>query len=134
MVNEFDANAEAHYALLQALNDDISRVINCKFAYEIWSHLVVTHEGTSQMKRAKIDIMCSQYENFCMNENESIDEMFTKFIKITNDFAFLSIDNDQKMRKVIQALPPSWEIKSTTLKEKMEFIGFIGNLKTYEVK
>ena len=41
---EFDANAKAHYAFLQTLNDDdISRVIHCKFAYEIWSYLVVTH-------------------------------------------------------------------------------------------
>jgi len=37
---EFDTNAKAHYALLQALNDDD---IHCKSAYEIWSHLVVTH-------------------------------------------------------------------------------------------
>ena len=34
---EFDANARAHYALLQALNDDdIARVIHCKSAYESW--------------------------------------------------------------------------------------------------
>ena len=46
-IKEFDANAKAHYALLQALNDDdIARVIHYKSAYEIWSHLVVTHEGT----------------------------------------------------------------------------------------
>jgi len=45
---EFDVNAKAHYALLQALNDDdIARVIHCISAHEIWSHLVVTHEGTS---------------------------------------------------------------------------------------
>ena len=61
---EFDANARTHYALLQALNDDdISRVIHCKSASEIWSHLLVTHEGTSQVKRAKIDLLRSQYEN-----------------------------------------------------------------------
>ena len=43
---EFDANARAHYALLQALNDDdIARVIHCKSTYEIWTHLLVTHEG-----------------------------------------------------------------------------------------
>ena len=35
-VKEFVVNAKANYALLQALNnDDISRVINCKLAYEI---------------------------------------------------------------------------------------------------
>jgi len=33
---EFNANAKAHYALLQALNnEDIARVIHCKSAYEI---------------------------------------------------------------------------------------------------
>ena len=45
---EFDANTKAHYALLQVLNDDnIVRVIHYKSTYEIWSYLVVTHEGKS---------------------------------------------------------------------------------------
>ena len=48
-----------------------------------------------------------------------------------------AIDNDQKVRKVIRALSPSWEVKATTLKElndkeEMELIGLIGNLKTHE--
>ena len=48
-------------------------------------------------------------------------------------------NNDQKVRKVIRALPPSWEVKATTLKElndkdEMELIGLIGNLKTYEME
>jgi len=41
-VKEFKANAKAHYTLLQTLNDDISRVINCKSPHEIWSNLVIT--------------------------------------------------------------------------------------------
>ena len=33
---EFDANIKTHYALLQALNDDvITKIIHCKCAYEI---------------------------------------------------------------------------------------------------
>ena len=75
---EFDAKAKAHNILILALNeDDLVRVIHCKSAYEIWSHLVVTHEETSQVKRAKIDLLRSQYENFTMHENESIDDMIT---------------------------------------------------------
>ena len=61
--------------------------------------------------------------------------MVTRFTKITNDLTSLgdAIDNDQKVRKVIRALPPSWKIKATTLKERndkeeMELIGLIGNL------
>ena len=79
-------------------DDDISRVIHCKSAFEIWSHLAVTHEGTSQVKRAKIDLLRSQYENFFRNRDESIDDMITKFTKITNGLASLGdeIDNDQK--------------------------------------
>jgi len=56
---------------------------------------------------------------YFMNKNEFIDYIITKFTKITNGLASLGdeIDNDQKVRKVMRALPPSWEVKSTTLKE-----------------
>jgi len=67
--------------------------------------------------------------------------MVTRFTKITNDLASLGdvVDNDQKVRKVIRALPPSWEVKATTLKElndkeEIELIGLIGNLKTHELE
>ena len=42
-----------------------------------------------------------------MYEYDSIDDMVTKFTKITNDLTSLgdAIDNDQKVRKVIRALP-----------------------------
>ena len=51
-----------------------------------------------------------------MNENESMDEMLTHFMKITNGLSFLGdkIDNDQKLRKIIMPLPKSWEVKATT--------------------
>ena len=43
------------------------------------------------------------------------------------------------MRKVIRALPKSWEVKATTLKElndkeEMDFSEFIKNLKTHEME
>ena len=74
ITKEFDTNAKAYYALLQALNDDnIARFIHCKLSYEIWTYLVVTHDGTSQAKRVKIDLLRSQYENFTMHDNDTID-------------------------------------------------------------
>ena len=73
-----------------------------------------------------------------MNEDESINDMIIKFTKITNALTSLGdkINNNQK---VIHALPPSWEVKSTTLKklhdkEEMELISLVGNLKTHEMK
>ena len=91
ITNEFDANAEAHDALLQALNDDdIARAIHCKSPS--------CHAGgDTQVKTAKIDLLRSQYKNFAMNEEESIDGMITKFTKITNGLTSLGneIDNDK---------------------------------------
>ena len=67
--------------------------------------------------------------------------MITKFTKIINGLAFLGdeVDNDQKVKTVTRALPPSWEVISTTLKElndkeEMELIGLIENLKTHKMK
>ena len=44
-----------------------------------------------------------------MLESESIDDMLTRFTKITNALSSLgdAIDNDQKIQKVIKALPKS---------------------------
>jgi len=53
-----------------------------------------------------------------MHDNDTIDDM-VRFTKITNGLTSLgdAINNDQKVRKVIRALPPSWEVKAITLKE-----------------
>jgi len=76
-----------------------------------------------------------------MIDNESINEILTRFTKITNGLSYLGdkIDNDQKVRKVIRALLRSWEVKATTLKElhdkeEMNFSRFIRNLKTHEME
>ena len=52
-------------------------------------------------KRAKIDLLRSQYENFTMHENDTIDDMVTKFTKISNGLASLgdAIDNDQMIKE-----------------------------------
>ena len=137
-----EANTRVQYALTQALNnDDLSRVINWKLAYKVWNNLIITHVGSSQVKRSKIDLLCSQYENFYMNESKFIDEMLTQFTKITNGLSSLSdaIDNDQKIRKVIRALHKSWEVKVSTFKElnnreEMDFSSFMRNLKMHEME
>jgi len=128
---DYEANIKAQYAFTQALHDDdLSRVINCKSAYEVWNDLIITYEGMSQVKRSKLDLLRSQYENFYMLENECINEMRTRFTKITNGISFLgdTINNDQKIWKVIRALPKAWEVKA------MDLSCFIRNLKTHEIE
>ena len=115
-------------------------MVNYKSALK-WNDVIITHEGTSQVKRSKIDLLHSQYKNFYMNESESIDEMLTQFTKITNGLSSLGdvIDYDQNIRKVIRPLPKSWEVETTTLeelsdREEIDFSGFIENLKAHEME
>ena len=52
---KFVANAKNPNASLQALNDDdTTRVIHCKSAHEIWSHLVITHEGIHKSSELRL--------------------------------------------------------------------------------
>ena len=62
-------------------------------------------------------------------------------IAITNGLISVDkpISSDQKVRKILKALPKFWEVKSTILKElndkkEMDFTTFMGNLKTHEMK
>ena len=86
--------------LLQGLNDnDISMAIHCSCAFDIWQVLITAHEGTSQVKKVKINLLNSQYDSFHMFEDEFIDDMLTRFITITNELIYLDkpIDSEQKM-------------------------------------
>ena len=86
---------------MQALNDnELFRVINCTLAYDIRQCLITTHEGTSQVKKAKVDLFNSQYDSFYMLNSESIDQMFTWFT-ITYGLVSLGnlISNDQKCER-----------------------------------
>jgi len=76
-----------------------------------------------------------------MLECESIDEMLTRFITITNGPVSLGkpISNDQKVWKILKTLFISWEVKTITLrelngKENIDFIAFVGNLKTHKME
>jgi len=61
----------------------------CETAQEIRDKLVVTYKGTSQVRETKINMFVHQYELFKMQPDETIKEMFTRFIDITNNLKSL---------------------------------------------
>ena len=50
-----------------------------KIAKEIWQSLITTHQGNSQVKDNKIDLLVQQYEQFSVPEDEIIDSAFARF-------------------------------------------------------
>ena len=79
------SNAKAMNALYCALDpNEYNRISTCKLDKQIWDRLEVTHEGISQVKESKINILVHNYELFKIKTDESITEMFTRFTDIIN--------------------------------------------------
>lgn len=138
----YSLNAKAMNALYCSLTaDEFNRVSSCVTAQEIWQTLETTHEGTSQVKEAKLEMLISKYENFEMKSSESIPEMFTRFTDIVNKAKALGRDfnKDDLIRKILRSLPSEWDPKVTAIEEshdlsKMSLDHLVGNLITHETR
>ncbi|XP_056691770.1 uncharacterized protein [Spinacia oleracea] len=119
-----------------------NRVMGCKNAKQIWDLLQVTHEGTNEVKRSKIDLLMHQYELFTMKPSETIQDMITRFTNIINELNSLGkiITPEEQVRKVLRSLPQDpWMAKVTALQETKDFTKFnleqlAGSLLTHELQ
>nr|GEY74485.1 zf-CCHC domain-containing protein/UBN2 domain-containing protein [Tanacetum cinerariifolium] len=134
-------NNEAKMVLYNALpKKEYKRIFMCKTAKDIWQLLLITHQGTSQVKDNKIDLLVQQYEQFTILEEESIDSTFARFNSIITSLKALDEGFFSKnyVRKFLRALHPKWRAKVTAIKESKDLSSLaldelIDNLKVHEV-
>ncbi|GJT86438.1 hypothetical protein Tco_1068155 [Tanacetum coccineum] len=119
---------------------EYERIFMCKTAKEIWDTLLITHQGNSQVKDNKIDLLVQQYEQFTIPEEESIDNAFARFNTIITSLKALDEGFSSKnyVRKFLRALHPKWRLNVTAIEESKDLTSLsldelIGNLKVYEV-
>ncbi|GKC75857.1 hypothetical protein Tco_1126631 [Tanacetum coccineum] len=119
---------------------EYERIFMCKTAKDIWKSLLITHQGNSQVKDNKIDLLVQQYEQFSILEEESIDSGFARFNTIINSLKAFDKGFSSKnyIRKFLRALHPKWRAKVTTIEESKDFSSLaldelIGNIKVQEV-
>ncbi|XP_009778397.1 uncharacterized protein [Nicotiana sylvestris] len=86
---------------------------------EIWEAVQTAHEGTTQVKQSKIDMLTTKYELFKMKDDESIQDMHTRFTSIINELHSLgkSISRNKLVRNILSVLPSSWESKVNVITE-----------------
>ena len=78
-------NAKAKNSLYCALSqEEFNRVVNCNTAKEVCDTLETTHEGTNQVKIAKIQMLTSKFEDIKMLEEETFDAFYSKIMEIVN--------------------------------------------------
>ncbi|GJX86063.1 hypothetical protein Tco_0336837, partial [Tanacetum coccineum] len=134
-------NNEAKMVLYNALpKKEYETVFMCKMAKDIWQSLLITHQGNSQVKDIKIDLLIQQYKQSTILEEESIDSNFARFNTIITSLKALDGGFSRKnhVRKFLRALHPKWRAKVMTIEESKDFSSLaldelIGNLKVHEL-
>ncbi|GAV83331.1 LOW QUALITY PROTEIN: DUF4219 domain-containing protein/UBN2 domain-containing protein, partial [Cephalotus follicularis] len=77
--------AKAKHVIFCALSpSEFNRVSSLDSAKEMWDRLMVTYEGTNQVKDTKINRLVHDYKLFTMLENENISSMYARFNDIIN--------------------------------------------------
>ncbi|GJZ69730.1 hypothetical protein Tco_0633280 [Tanacetum coccineum] len=134
-------NNEAKMVLYNALpKKEYERIFMCKTAKDIWQSLLITHQGNSQVKDNKIDLLVQQYEQFTILEEESIDSGFARFNTIITNLKALDEGFSSKnyARNFLRALQPKWREKVMAIEESKDLSSLaldelIGNLKVHKV-
>ncbi|WRX11446.1 Integrase [Theobroma cacao] len=57
---------------------EFNKVSSCTTTKQVWEKLRIIHEGTSQVKESKIDLLTHSYEMFKMEPGEDITSMFDR--------------------------------------------------------
>jgi len=100
-------NLKAKNIITSALGiDEYFRISNCRNAKEMWDTLQLTHEGTTDVKRSRINTLTYEYEFFRMNTNENIQSMQKRFTHIVNHPVSLgkTFHNEDFNNKVLRCL------------------------------
>ncbi|GJY97692.1 hypothetical protein Tco_0514602 [Tanacetum coccineum] len=102
--------------------------------------LLITHQGNSQVKDNKIDLLVQQYEKFVISEYKSIDSAFARFNTIITSIKALDEGYSSKnyIRKFLRALHPKWREKVIAIEELKDLTSLSldelsGNLKAHEM-
>ncbi|GJV69027.1 zinc finger, CCHC-type containing protein [Tanacetum coccineum] len=102
-----DSSASAY--LFQGLPEDLlMQVAGCGTAKEIWDSLKSRFIGTEDVQQAHSQQLKSEFERLVMKEDESIDSFAGKMMGIITKAATcgLTFDEQTKVRKVLNAVPP----------------------------
>ncbi|KAL8147667.1 hypothetical protein AgCh_005113 [Apium graveolens] len=135
-------DAKVRHLLHSAIDNVMSnRVINCKTAKEIWDALETRCQGTDTIKKNRKTILTQEYEHFDSKTNESLNDLYDRFVKLLNDLSLVDkeYDLEDSNLKFLLALPECWDLKATTIRDNYNLDEttldeIYGMLKTHELE
>lgn len=81
--------------------------------------LVVTHEGTNEVKQARINTLNQEFELFHMKHGETIVDMKKRFTHLVNRLNAIGkpVSNEISTNKILRCLNREWQPKVIATKE-----------------
>jgi gag-polypeptide of LTR copia-type len=112
-----ELKSQNDYVVNIILNSVSERIVilfgTIEIASEMWETLLNRFEGNSQMKKTKLMGLESEFENFCIQKGESIENMYSKLMHILNEFDEVgeSLSNSKIIGKIFRTMmrKPRWE-------------------------
>jgi len=141
-ISSIAKDAKVRHLLHSAIDNVMSnRVINCKTAKEIWDALETRCQGTDAIKKNRRTILTQEYEHFDSKPDESLTGLYDRFVKLLNDLSLVDkeYDLEDTNLKFLLALPESWDLKATTIRDnyaldETTLDEIYGMLKTHELE
>jgi gag-polypeptide of LTR copia-type/Zinc knuckle len=79
-------NAQAASVILGALSpEEFNKVEGIEEAKKIWDTLRIAHEGSSDVRRSKIELLEGKLGRFVMLEDETTQQMFDRLMRLVNE-------------------------------------------------
>lgn len=132
-------NSKAKTAIYNAIDASYFKLISqCASAQKAWKTLKNMFEGTTSVKRTKLDMLASKFENLRMDEEETVAQFSAKLCDISNEcFALRKKYKDKKLvKKLKRSLSSKFESKISVVEEahnldEMPFDEFVGILQAF---
>jgi len=88
-------------------------------AKEMFASLCENYEGSKKVREAKALMLVHQYELFKMKDDESIEQMYSRFHTLVSGLQILkkSYVASDHVSKILRSLPARWRPKVTVIEE-----------------
>ncbi|VFQ79365.1 unnamed protein product [Cuscuta campestris] len=115
-----ESNDQALNAIFRAVDRNQFRLIsNCTEAKRVWDIFLITHEGTTIVKAAKLQIVMSKIENLKMEDAESITNFHGRVREYANEAERLGeqIAENKLVLKVLRSLPEKYSMDVKAIRQ-----------------
>src|ERR1044072_1054968 len=139
---KFKNHHQARTILLNAISyAEYEKITNKETAKSIFDYLQMTHEGNTQVKETKALALIQKYEAFRMEEDESVETMFSRFQMLVAGLRVLDkgYSTADHVKKIIRSLPAKWRPMVAALKvakdlHSLSLEELISSLRSHEIE